>query len=147
MRHGSIHRLARLYWYTVEFGLIRDARGLKIYGAGIVSSNSESVFALESDSPHRLEFDLQRVMRTDYRIDDLQRNYFVIDSFEQLLRETLDTDFGPLYAELETLPDIEVSAILPSDRLLNRGTQSHAAGRPPSGEGQGPAVFLTGDGS
>jgi phenylalanine-4-hydroxylase len=123
MRHGAIHRLARLYWYTVEFGLIRDARGLKIYGAGIVSSNSESVFALESDSPHRLEFDLQRVMRTDYRIDDLQRNYFVIDSFEQLLRQTLDTDFAPLYAELEALPDIEVATILADDRLVTRGTQ------------------------
>ena len=147
LRYGSIHRLARLYWYTVEFGLIRDGAGLKLYGAGIASSASESRFALDSDSPNRIEFDLRRIMRTKYRIDDFQQNYFVIDSFEQLLRETLDTDFGPLYAELETLSDIEISAILPSDRLLNRGTQSHAAGRPPSGEGQGPAVFLTGDGS
>jgi phenylalanine-4-hydroxylase len=123
MRYGAIHRLARLYWYTVEFGLIRDARGLKIYGAGIVSSNSESLFALDSDSPHRLEFDLRRVMRTDYRIDDFQRNYFVIDSFEQLLRQTLDTDFAPLYAEIEALPDIEVATILAGDRLVTRGTQ------------------------
>jgi phenylalanine-4-hydroxylase len=81
------------------------------------------VFALDSDSPHRLGFDLQRVMRTEYQIDDLQRNYFVIDSFEQLLRQTLDTDFAPLYAELETLPDIEVARILPSDRLVTRGSQ------------------------
>ena len=130
LRYGSIHRLARLYWYTVEFGLIRDGAGLKLYGAGIASSASESRFALDSDSPNRIEFDLRRIMRTKYRIDDFQQNYFVIDSFEQLLRETLDTDFGPLYAELETLSDIEISAILPSDRLLNRGTQSHAAGHP-----------------
>jgi phenylalanine-4-hydroxylase len=126
MRHGSIHRLARLYWYTVEFGLIRDTGGLKIYGAGIVSSNSESLFALESDSPHRLGFDLQRVMRTKYRIDDLQGNYFVIDSFEQLLRQTLDTDFAPLYAALEVLPDIDVAMIVPGDRLVTRGTQAYA---------------------
>lgn len=125
VRHAAIHRLARLYWYTVEFGLIRGADGLKIYGAGIVSSNAESRFALESDSPHRLGFDLVRVMRTKYRIDDLQRNYFVIDSFEELLRQTLETDFGPLYSQLETLADIDVATIVPDDRLLTRGTQTH----------------------
>jgi phenylalanine-4-hydroxylase len=130
MNYGSIHRLARLYWYTVEFGLLRDAAGIKLYGAGIVSSNSESLFALDSDSPNRLAFDLKRVMRTKYRIDDFQQNYFVIDSFEQLLRETLDTDFGPVYAELETLPEIEVGDVLEEDSVITRGTQSHARGRP-----------------
>jgi phenylalanine-4-hydroxylase len=132
MRYGSIHRLARLYWYTVEFGLIRDGhghvdgKGLKLYGAGIASSNSESLFALDSDSPNRLGFDLKRVMRTKYRIDDFQQNYFVIENFEQLLRETLETDFAPLYAELDLLPDIEADAILPGDRIITRGTQAHA---------------------
>jgi phenylalanine-4-hydroxylase len=126
LQYGSIHRLARLYWYTVEFGLIRDGDGLKVYGAGIVSSGSESRYALDSDSPHRLAFDLKRIMRTEYRIDDFQQNYFVIDSFEQLLRETLETDFAPLYAALELLPDIEVAAILPTDRVLNAGTQAYA---------------------
>jgi phenylalanine-4-hydroxylase len=129
MRYGAIHRLARLYWYTVEFGLIRDGFGLKLYGAGIVSSSSESVFALDSDSPNRLGFDLKRVMRTKYRIDDFQQNYFVIDSFDQLLRQTLDTDFAPLYAELAVLPDIEVNTILHSDRVLTRGTQAYAGSR------------------
>lgn len=126
IEYGSIHRLARLYWYTVEFGLIRDGTGLKLYGAGIVSSGSESRYALDSDSPNRLEFDLKRIMRTRYRIDDFQQNYFVIDSFEQLLRETLETDFGPLYRELESLPEIEISTILPTDRVLTHGTQAHA---------------------
>jgi phenylalanine-4-hydroxylase len=129
MRYGSIHRLARLYWYTVEFGLIREGDGLRLYGSGIVSSNSESIFALDSDSPNRLGFDLRRVMRTKYRIDDFQQNYFVIDSFEQLLRETLETDFGPLYAELELLPDIEVGEVVASDRIVTRGTQAHARSR------------------
>ncbi|MGA9025756.1 MAG: phenylalanine 4-monooxygenase [Steroidobacteraceae bacterium] len=127
MRYGSIHRLARLYWYTVEFGLIRDGAGLKLYGAGIASSAGESRFAIDSDSPNRLRFDLRRIMRTKYRIDDFQQNYFVIDSFDQLLRETQDTDFGPLYADLETQPEIEISAILPTDQVLTRGTQSHVA--------------------
>ncbi len=126
MQYGSIHRLARLYWHTVEFGLIRDGAGLKLYGAGIVSSNSESVFALESDSPNRLGFDLKRIMRTRYRIDDFQQNYFVIDSFEQLLQETLETDFAPLYSELESLPELEVGAVIPTDRIITHGTQAYA---------------------
>jgi phenylalanine-4-hydroxylase len=123
---GVIEKLARLYWYTVEFGLIRSGDGLKIYGAGIVSSSGESHFALEDASPNRLGFDLKRLMRTDYRIDDYQQSYFVIDSFEDLLRQTIETDFGPLYVELTDAPDIAVDAILPGDRVYTRGTQEHA---------------------
>lgn len=126
---GMIDALARLYWYTVEFGLIRDEDGLKLYGAGIVSSYGESVFALDDASPHRLAFDLERVMRTRYRIDDYQQNYFVIDSFEDLLRRTRDADFGPFYERLRTAPDINVGQLLPSDRLISRGTQAYARSR------------------
>ena len=124
---GMLPNLARLYWYTVEFGLMRQAEGLRIYGAGIVSSATESVFALEDPSPNRLGFDLERVMKTLYRIDDFQQAYFVIDSFDQLLRTTLETDFAPLYGELEALPDLDVATILPEDRTLTRGTQAYAA--------------------
>ncbi len=126
MELGMIDKLARLYWYTVEFGLIRTAEGLRIYGAGIVSSHGESIFALDDPSPNRIGFDLKRLLRTKYRIDDYQQNYFVIDSFEQLLRETLDTDFGPLYEALRGEPDIEIEAILPSDRVFTHGTQAYA---------------------
>jgi phenylalanine-4-hydroxylase len=115
---GAIHRLARLYWYTVEFGLMRHEGHLRLYGAGIVSSYGETIYALEDPRPNRLGFDLRRVMRTKYRIDDYQDNYFVIDSFEDLLRETLETDFAPLYTELSRLPDIEIGTILPEDRCL-----------------------------
>ena len=121
---GAIARLSRLYWYTVEFGLVQQGDALKLYGAGIVSSHGESVFALDDPSPHRLGFDMQRLMRTDYRIDDYQQNYFVIDSFDDLLRQTQETDFGPLYAALETLPDIAIGTVLPSDRVFTRGTQA-----------------------
>ena len=124
---GAIARLARLYWYTVEFGLVRDNSALKLYGAGIVSSHGESLFALDDPSPNRLGFDLQRLMRTPYRIDDFQQVYFVIDSFDDLLRQTLETDFGPLYATAEGLPDIPIAAITPDDRVISRGTQSRAA--------------------
>ena len=125
-KFNAIHKLARLYWYTVEFGLIRNGDGLNIYGAGIVSSRGESIFALDDPSPNRIAFDMERVMRTDYRIDDYQQTCFVIDSFEQLLHATLDTDFAPLYARLETLPDLAVTDILPEDRLITRGTQEYA---------------------
>ncbi len=124
---GAIALLSRLYWYTVEFGLVRSGDALKLYGAGIVSSHGESIFALESPSPNRLGFDLRRVMRTKYRIDDYQQNYFVIDSFADLLRQTLETDFGPLYAELEALPDIETATIVPGDTVITRGTHARAA--------------------
>jgi len=123
---NAIDKLARLYWYTVEFGLIRNGNALNIYGAGIVSSRGESIFALDDPSPNRIAFDMERVMRTHYRIDDYQQAYFVIDSFEQLLRATLDTDFAPLYARLEALPDLAVTDILPEDRLITRGTQEYA---------------------
>lgn len=123
---GAIHRLARLYWYTVEFGLIRSGEDLRIYGAGIVSSNGESRFALDDPSPNRLGFDLKRLLRTKYRIDDYQQTYFVIDSFEDLLRQTLETDFGPLYAEHDHNADIEIAEILPTDTIYTRGTQNYA---------------------
>lgn len=123
---GALHKLARLYWYTVEFGLIEEAGALRIYGAGIVSSYGESVFALDDPSPNRIGFDLLRIMRTDYRIDDYQQNYFVIPSLEHLLKVTVETDFGPLYERLETLPDIAIADILPEDRVITRGTQDYA---------------------
>lgn len=123
---GMIRELARLYWYTVEFGLVLDGSDLKLYGAGIVSSYGESIFALDDPSPHRICFDLQRVMRTNYRIDDFQQNYFVIGSFEDLLRQTRDADFGPLYEQLRGLPPIEVGVLLPTDMVLHAGTQAYA---------------------
>ena len=125
----ALHKLARLYWYTVEFGLIEEAGALRIYGAGIVSSYSESVFALEDPSPNRIGFDLARVMRTEYRIDDYQQNYFVIPSLDHLLKVTVETDFGPLYTTLETLPDIAIADILATDRVITRGTQDYALGK------------------
>ncbi len=129
IRFGALHKLARLYWYTVEFGLTETADGLRIHGAGIVSSFGESRFALDDPSPNRLGFDLRRVMRTQYRIDDFQQVYFAIPSFEHLLDATLNTDFAPLYAELEALPDLAIDTILPEDRVLTRGSQAHAKAR------------------
>lgn len=123
---GQLHNLARLYWYTVEFGLLETAKGLRIYGAGIVSSRTESIFALDDPSPNRIGFDLERLMRTPYRIDDFQQVYFVIPSLQALLDATLQ-DFGPIYARLEGAAEIPIDAILPTDRVYTTGTQAYAA--------------------
>lgn len=115
----ALKQLARLYWYTVEFGLITTKAGLRIYGSGIVSSAAETVYALENAKPHRIGFDIERVMRTDYRIDDLQPCYFVINSFEALFAETY-ADFANLYERLQSGPTYEPETILPEDRICTR---------------------------
>lgn len=112
----SLDALARLYWYTVEFGLIKTPQGPRIYGAGIVSSPGESRFALESDKPNRLDFDLTRIMRTLYKIDDFQECYFTIDSFEQLFDAT-QQDFGPIYDALNGASTLETRDVIATDRV------------------------------
>ena len=115
LRLGHLGLLARLYWYTVEFGLIDAPEGLRIYGSGILSSAGESVYCLDDKRPHRLRFDLRRIMRTRYRIDDFQQTYFVIDHFRQLFDATRP-DFAPIYREVATLPDIAPDRLVPGDR-------------------------------
>ena len=117
----ALMQLARLYWYTVEFGLIRQPDGLRIYGAGIVSSKGESIYSLESDAPNRIGFDLERVMRTRYRIDSYQKSYFVIDSYEQLIDATRP-DFTPLYTRLRDAEAYPAGAVLDTDTVLHRGS-------------------------
>jgi phenylalanine-4-hydroxylase len=117
----ALQLLTRLYWYTVEFGLINTRDGLRIYGAGIVSSKGESLYSLESPAPNRIGFDMQRIMRTRYRIDSFQKTYFVIDSFEQLIDATRP-DFTPIYAQLAGHDAIAAGDVLDSDRVLTRGT-------------------------
>lgn len=117
---GQLYNLARLYWYTVEFGLMQTPEGLRIFGAGIMSSPAETVFSLEDSSPNRLDFDLERVMRTKYIIDDFQQTYFVIDSFHRLLEDCYQ-DFGPLYDRLRLATDIEAHELVDGDRVLTKG--------------------------
>jgi phenylalanine-4-hydroxylase len=121
LKQGALHQLSRLYWYTVEFGLIATKAGLRIYGSGIVSSKGESEYCLDHPAPNRLGFDVVRIMRTKYRIDAFQETYFVIDGFDQLFEATL-ADFTSYYAALAKLPELEAGAVLPSDRVLHRGT-------------------------
>ncbi len=117
----ALQHLTRLYWYTVEFGLINTADGLRIYGAGIVSSKGESLYSLESAAPNRIGFDLQRIMRTRYRIDTFQKSYFVIDSFEQLMAATAP-DFTPIYAGLEKLEHLPAGEVQDGDHVFHKGS-------------------------
>ncbi|RYF21649.1 MAG: phenylalanine 4-monooxygenase [Comamonadaceae bacterium] len=101
---GACEMLSRLYWYTIEFGLIRQPDGLRAYGAGILSSSGELPYAVRSPEPQRLPLQLERTMRTRYKIDTFQQTYFVIDSFQQLFDMTAP-DFTPVYERLKAQPE------------------------------------------
>ncbi len=115
---GTLKNLARLYWYTVEFGLINSPDGMRIYGAGIVSSAGESRYALEDTNPNRIAFNLERVMRTEYEIDRFQKSYFVIENYEQLFDAT-QQDFAGIYDRLKMHQhSYGTDATISSDRIL-----------------------------
>lgn len=114
---GEVKRLSRLYWYMVEFGLIKNEGGLRAFGAGILSSFGETRYCVESREPNRIAFDLKRVLRSEYRIDTYQATYFVLEKFEDLF-EASRGDLLPVYAELAGLPDVAANGLLPSDKLI-----------------------------
>ena len=128
-RLGCLKQLARLYWYSVEFGLVQQADGLRLYGAGIASSFAESRFCLDDPSPNRIGLRLDRVMRTNYRIDDFQESYFVIESLDALLAFAR-IDFAPLYVAMQGLPEWQPGDVLEDDPVLAHGSGAyHAAKR------------------
>ena len=122
----ALEYLARLYWYTVEFGLIMSASGLRVYGAGILSSVGEMDYALTSRVPQRLAFDLKRVLRTPYKIDHYQATYFVVDSFDQLFDATAP-DFSPLYAEIAGQPTLPLDTPLTGEKSYSPNANRAAA--------------------
>ena len=124
---GTLPLLARVYWYTVEFGLVQQADGLRIYGAGIASSRTESVFCLDDPSPNRVAFEVERVMRTHYRIDDFQEVYFVLNHLDDLL-DLARVDFAPLYQRVAQQASLQPGDLTATDRVLHHGTgRYHAA--------------------
>lgn len=136
MRHNRLKALGALYWYTVEFGLLMEEGALRAYGAGILSGPTEIVFALEANSPNRIMLNVDRVMRTDYVIDDLQPTYFVIESFEDLYHQTVERDFDRLYRSLSPAFTYANSAVIDVDDVLHKGTQEY---RQRGGRGSGAA--------
>ena len=125
MRYNRLKSLGALYWYTVEFGLIEEGGDLRIYGAGILSGPREAIFALEGQSPNRIMLNVDRVMRTDYVIDDLQPTYFVIESFADLFHQTVERDFDRLYRSLSPGFTYANAAVIDIDDVLHRGTQEY----------------------
>lgn len=128
LRLGVLEQLARVYWHTVEFGLVREHGQLRIYGAGIVSSATETVFALDDASPDRLRFALDRVLRTRYRIDDFQQGYFVLDSLDELLG-LARIDFAPHYERARQAPVIAPGVIVDGDEVIDRGSGAYHRAR------------------
>ncbi|TFW02371.1 phenylalanine 4-monooxygenase [Oxalobacteraceae bacterium OM1] len=106
--------LARLYWYTVEFGLMHTPQGLRIYGAGILSSGGEVEYSLTNPAPRRVAMEVERVMRTQYKIDSYQETYFVIRDFQQLFDAT-EPDFTPYYDRLKQVEALPANALLPGE--------------------------------
>ncbi len=125
MRYNRLKALGALYWYTVEFGLILEEAGLRAYGAGILSGPTEAVYCLEAESPNRIMLNVDRVMRTDYVIDDLQPTYFVIESFKALYHDTVERDFDRLYRSLAPSFTYANTAVIDIDDVLHRGTQEY----------------------
>lgn len=125
MKYNRLKALGALYWYTVEFGLIEEADGIKAYGAGILSGPTEARFAVEAQSPNRIMLNVDRVMRTDYVISDLQPTYFVIESFEDLYRQTVERDFDRLYRNLAPAFTYANSAVIDVDNVVQRGSQEY----------------------
>jgi phenylalanine-4-hydroxylase len=136
MQHNRLKALGALYWYTVEFGLIMEGDDMRAYGAGILSGPSEAVFAIEAQSPNRIMLNVDRVMRTDYVIDDLQPTYFVIESFRDLFHQTVERDFDRLYRSLGAGFTYANTAVIDVDNVVSRGTlEYHLRG----GRGSGAA--------
>lgn len=116
--------LARLYWFTVEVGLIQSSGSLKAYGTAIASSAKELEFALHSHSPNRLHFDLERVFRTPFSMYDLQETYFAIDALSQML-ELANDGFSCVLNAPEPLPDIERGSLVETDSVISVGDRSY----------------------
>ena len=125
MAYKGVKYLARLNWWTIEFGLIREQAQIKIYGAGICSSFGEARYVAQDPSAHFTKFDLERCMRTGYYIDDFQANYFVIDSFEDLFRQAMERAFVPLYEQFKVSPPLTPFVIESGDEVLRHGTGAY----------------------
>ncbi len=130
-QYKTTKNLARLNWWTIEFGLIQKEDGLKLYGAGLCSSYGEAQYCMDDPSAHHIKFDLERCMRTKVYINDYQPSYFVIDSFEDLFEQAVNTDFSPMYKSFKGLDGIEQAEeylpfdLIEGDTVLREGTQDY----------------------
>lgn len=103
-----LERLARLFWFTVEFGLIQTSKGLRVYGGGILSSYKETLYSIDDTFPERVPFDLLRTLRTPFRIDKMQGIYFVLQSFDQLFELLQGDTLQHALKQACSLPDFPI---------------------------------------
>lgn len=120
-KKGILDFVARLYWYIVEVGLVRENGKTVCFGAAINSSVKELDFALDDPSPNRIAFDLERVMLSDFWIYDLQNTYFVLDSVNQL-QQIARTDFDAIIPKLLAKTKIGLGSVCEADKVLSLGT-------------------------
>lgn len=125
---GAADFLGRLWLYTTEFGLVVEDGELRAFGGGLLSSYTETLRAVTSPEPRRIWLDIERVMRTKYHFDEFQRIYFVVDSFEDLLRATEEADFASIYAKITKEAAIDPESSFPGDRAYEGPLQQVAAG-------------------
>jgi len=114
MQLGGLEQLARLYWYTIEFGLVQSPQGLRVYGAGILSSGGELKYCLEPSKSRHILLNVERCMRTLFKIDSYQETYFVIRNFKQLFGDTAP-DFTPLYERIKQQDLLSADTLLPDE--------------------------------
>ena len=114
MQLGALDQLSRLYWYTIEFGLIQTSAGLRAYGAGILSSGGEIQHCLEVSNSRHIALNAERCMRTRYKIDSYQETYFVIRDFRQLFDDTAP-DFTPIYARIKQQAALLANTLLATE--------------------------------
>jgi len=116
-----IERIARLYWYIVEVGLVQEKDGIRSFGAAIASSEKEILFSLENDSPNLVMFDVERVMRSEFWIYDLQQTYFVLKDMNDLI-SIAQINLDAITEKLNGTPDIELGDLVPEDQVIQHGT-------------------------
>lgn len=119
LKRGMGKFAGRLYWFTLEFGLIRSSAGLRIYGAGITSSAKESVYCLDSKEPTHIRFNLQRALKTQYRIDVIQKLYVVIENFQQLFQAIKKLDWDEMEDFLVSFPDIAENISINPEEIID----------------------------
>jgi phenylalanine-4-hydroxylase len=117
-------KIASAYWFTIEVGLVQELGNIRVYGAAIASSTKEIMFATASKEPNLIRFDLDRVMRTEYNMLDLQRTYFVLSAIDEL-KDLAHVDFFERALSLENMPTLAPGEICPSDKIIQLGSVSN----------------------
>jgi phenylalanine-4-hydroxylase len=119
-RQDLVKKIAAAYWFTIEVGLVREHGDIRVYGAAIAFSPKEMMFATNDTSPNLIRFDLDRVMRTQYNILELQQTYFVLDEINDL-QGLAQQDFFERALRLENLPNLAQDEISLSDEIIQLG--------------------------